>query len=56
MTWELGAEHLAFRDTCRAFTDREVRPLVDDAEAPDAKNALRARDGSPIPPSGKRGA
>jgi len=33
MTWELGAEHLAFRDTCRAFTDREVRPLVDDAEA-----------------------
>ncbi|MGQ0467822.1 MAG: acyl-CoA dehydrogenase family protein [Sporichthyaceae bacterium] len=33
MTWELTAEHLAFRDTCRAFTDREVRPLVDDAEA-----------------------
>ncbi|MGQ0842714.1 MAG: acyl-CoA dehydrogenase family protein [Sporichthyaceae bacterium] len=33
MTWELGAEHLAFRDSCRAFTDREVRPFVDDAEA-----------------------
>jgi alkylation response protein AidB-like acyl-CoA dehydrogenase len=33
MTWELDAEHVAFRGTCRAFTDREVRPLVDDAEA-----------------------
>jgi acyl-CoA dehydrogenase len=33
MTWELAAEHLDFRETCRAFTNRKVRPLVDDAEA-----------------------
>ncbi len=33
MPWELDAEHAAFRDTCRAFVDREVRPLVAAAEA-----------------------
>jgi acyl-CoA dehydrogenase/citronellyl-CoA dehydrogenase len=33
MTWELTEEHLDFRETCRAFTDRKVRPLVDGAEA-----------------------
>jgi acyl-CoA dehydrogenase len=33
MTWELADEHLDFRETCRAFTNRKVRPLVDDAEA-----------------------
>jgi alkylation response protein AidB-like acyl-CoA dehydrogenase len=32
MTWELGEEHVAFRATCRAFTDREIRPLVEEAE------------------------
>ena len=33
MNWELSPEHVAFRATCRAFTDREIRPLVDEAEA-----------------------
>lgn len=33
MTWELEQEHRDFRATCRAFTDRVVRPLVDAAEA-----------------------
>jgi acyl-CoA dehydrogenase len=33
MSWELGEEHVAFRATCRAFTDREIRPLVNEAEA-----------------------
>lgn len=33
MNWELDAEHDAFRDTCRTFVDREVRPLVLAAEA-----------------------
>ncbi|HEX3829041.1 MAG TPA: acyl-CoA dehydrogenase family protein [Sporichthyaceae bacterium] len=33
MNWELGPEHAAFRSTCRVFTDREIRPLVDHAEA-----------------------
>ena len=32
MSWELSAEHVAFRATCRAFTDQEVRPLVETAE------------------------
>ncbi|WP_344413541.1 acyl-CoA dehydrogenase family protein [Pseudonocardia ailaonensis] len=32
MLFELDDEHTAFRDTCRDFTDREVRPLVDAAE------------------------
>lgn len=31
--WELDEEHEQFRGTCRAFTDREVRPLVEHAEA-----------------------
>lgn len=30
--WELDEEHEAFRRTCRDFTDREIRPLVDEAE------------------------
>jgi len=33
MSWELSPEHVAFRATCRAFTDREIRPLVDEAES-----------------------
>ncbi|GAA3227393.1 acyl-CoA dehydrogenase family protein [Pseudonocardia petroleophila] len=33
MNWELDTEHDAFRDTCRTFVDREVRPLVLAAEA-----------------------
>ena len=33
MAWELDEEHVQFRRTCRAFTDREVRPLVEHAEA-----------------------
>jgi acyl-CoA dehydrogenase/citronellyl-CoA dehydrogenase len=33
VTWELDEEHRDFRATCRAFTDREVRPLVDGAES-----------------------
>lgn len=33
MGWELDEEHEQFRGTCRAFTDREVRPLVERAEA-----------------------
>jgi acyl-CoA dehydrogenase len=32
MTWELDDEHLLFRDTCRSFTDRVIRPAVDEAE------------------------
>jgi alkylation response protein AidB-like acyl-CoA dehydrogenase len=32
MSWELSEEHVAFRTTCRAFTDREIRPLVEEAE------------------------
>ena len=31
--WELDEEHEQFRSMCRAFTDREVRPLVERAEA-----------------------
>jgi acyl-CoA dehydrogenase len=33
MGWELDEEHTRFRATCRDFTDREVRPLVEAAEA-----------------------
>jgi acyl-CoA dehydrogenase len=33
MSWELDEEHRDFRETCRTFTDRKVRPLVDSAEA-----------------------
>jgi alkylation response protein AidB-like acyl-CoA dehydrogenase len=33
MSWELSPEHVAFRATCRTFTDREIRPLVDEAES-----------------------
>jgi acyl-CoA dehydrogenase len=33
VAWELDDEHADFRETCRAFTDRKVRPLVADAEA-----------------------
>jgi len=33
VSWELDEEHVQFRGTCRAFTDREVRPLVEHAEA-----------------------
>jgi alkylation response protein AidB-like acyl-CoA dehydrogenase len=32
MSWELSDEHLAFRATCKAFVDREIRPLVTEAE------------------------
>ncbi|HEY2834525.1 MAG TPA: acyl-CoA dehydrogenase family protein [Sporichthyaceae bacterium] len=32
MTFELSPEHVAFQETCRAFTDREIRPLVHEAE------------------------
>ncbi len=31
--WELDDDHVAFREMCRQFTDREVRPLVLAAEA-----------------------
>lgn len=30
--WELDEDHVLFRESCRDFTDREVRPLVDTAE------------------------
>lgn len=33
MNWELDDEHEDFRRTCARFVDREVRPLVDGAEA-----------------------
>jgi alkylation response protein AidB-like acyl-CoA dehydrogenase len=33
MTFELSPEHVAFQQTCRAFTDREIRPLVPEAES-----------------------
>lgn len=33
MTWELSDEHERFQAVCRDFVDREVRPLVDPAEA-----------------------
>lgn len=33
MNWELSDEHVAFRATCKAFVDREIRPLVGEAEA-----------------------
>ncbi|MGQ0625912.1 MAG: acyl-CoA dehydrogenase family protein [Sporichthyaceae bacterium] len=33
MTFELSEEHLAFQGSCRAFTDREIRPLVAQAES-----------------------
>jgi acyl-CoA dehydrogenase len=33
MEWELDEEYARFRATCRDFTDREVRPLVEAAEA-----------------------
>jgi acyl-CoA dehydrogenase/citronellyl-CoA dehydrogenase len=33
VSWELDDEYQDFRRTCRAFVDREVRPLVDGAEA-----------------------
>ncbi|MDN5919434.1 MAG: acyl-CoA dehydrogenase family protein [Pseudonocardia sp.] len=32
MTWELDEEHADFAATCRAFVDKQVRPLVDEAE------------------------
>ena len=32
MSWELSDEHVAFRATCKAFVDREIRPLVAEAE------------------------
>lgn len=32
MVWELSEEHVAFRATCRDVTDREIRPLVTEAE------------------------
>ncbi|MGH3632130.1 MAG: acyl-CoA dehydrogenase family protein [Sciscionella sp.] len=32
MSWELDETHEDFRRTCRRFVDREIRPLVDDAE------------------------
>jgi acyl-CoA dehydrogenase/citronellyl-CoA dehydrogenase len=30
--WEMDEGHAVFRETCRDFTDREIRPLVDAAE------------------------
>jgi acyl-CoA dehydrogenase/citronellyl-CoA dehydrogenase len=30
MSWELDEEHRDFRTTCHAFTEREVRPLVEE--------------------------
>ncbi|MEM6107506.1 acyl-CoA dehydrogenase family protein [Mycobacterium sp. 050272] len=33
MAWELDDDHATFREVCRDFTDREVRPLVDTAES-----------------------
>jgi acyl-CoA dehydrogenase len=33
MSWELDEEHRDFRATCHAFTEREVRPLVEGAES-----------------------
>ena len=33
MSWELSEEHIAFRATCTSFVNREVRPLVAEAEA-----------------------
>jgi acyl-CoA dehydrogenase len=33
MTWELDDEHREFQAVCRSFVDREVRPLVEAAEA-----------------------
>jgi acyl-CoA dehydrogenase len=32
MSWELDDVHLDFQASCRAFVDKKVRPLVDDAE------------------------
>ncbi len=32
MAWELDDVHTDFRASCRAFVDRKVRPLVEDAE------------------------
>ncbi|WP_300012851.1 acyl-CoA dehydrogenase family protein [Pseudonocardia sp.] len=32
MAWELDDVHLDFQASCRAFVDKKVRPLVDDAE------------------------
>jgi acyl-CoA dehydrogenase/citronellyl-CoA dehydrogenase len=32
MSWELDQEHDDFRASCRAFVDRQVRPVVDQAE------------------------
>jgi acyl-CoA dehydrogenase len=33
MSWELDDEHRDFQSTCRSFVDREVRPLVEQAES-----------------------
>ena len=33
MSWELDQDHEDFRASCRAFVDRQVRPLVEPAEA-----------------------
>ena len=33
MSWELDSDHREFQAVCRSFVDREVRPLVDQAEA-----------------------
>lgn len=32
MAWELDEAHVDFAATCRSFVDRQVRPLVDEAE------------------------
>ncbi|HEX3791534.1 MAG TPA: acyl-CoA dehydrogenase family protein [Pseudonocardiaceae bacterium] len=32
MDWDLDAEHRDFQATCRAFVDKHVRPVVDEAE------------------------
>ncbi len=33
MSWELDSDHREFQAVCRSFVDREVRPLVEQAEA-----------------------
>ncbi|GAB5003804.1 acyl-CoA dehydrogenase family protein [Mycobacterium avium subsp. hominissuis] len=33
MPWELDDDHATFREVCRDFTEREVRPLVEAAES-----------------------
>ena len=54
MSWELDEEHEAFRTSCRRFTDREIRSVVDEAVGSQAvggraaRSASRTRTGSPV--------